>query len=194
VTRIHEAAIADLSAPDLIDPVIGFRQWRLTEHGLRSLMSEQPWPAATLTADCLERQHVAVPSPATDCSCGIYAWYDPSPRTAAAADYITGAVVLWGAIEMHATGMRAQHCRIVALALPFSRWGKRDRLLRTAARLGVPAVPHRSLRSVARGHGAAIPRELRPPKEWATAGQGPMGVVPRLVNSAVVASTRRRAK
>jgi hypothetical protein len=180
-------------APDLIAPVIGFRQWRLIDDGLSSLTREVRWPGGTLTARCDAGGHGHEPPPAADCSCGIYAWYAPSPRTASAGtpDYVTGAVVLWGAIELHATGMRAERCRIVALALPLSRWRKRDRLLRVARRLEVPAVPHRALWTVARDHGATIPRALRPPREWASLGQGPMGVVPSLLLSATTPRRRR---
>jgi hypothetical protein len=177
---------AGVQAPDLIEPVVGFRQWRLTDGGLRSLTRDQTWREATLVAYCPAGRHAGEPPPVGDCSCGIYAWYAPSPRTASAgtSDYVTGAVVMWGALELHATGMRAQCCRIVALALPLSRWRKRERLVRAAAELSVPAVPHRALRTVAHEHGSPIPRTLRPPPEWARIGQGPMGVVPSLVTSA----------
>jgi hypothetical protein len=165
-------------APDLIHPVLGFRQWRLTEEGLWSLHWEQHWAEPTQVARCYAGGHDGTPAPVGGCSCGVYAWYSPSPRTGAVGSYVTGAVVLWGAIELHATGMRAEHCRIVALALPFSRGPKRDRLMTSARRLGVPAVPYRALRRVAGEHGAPIPRQLRPPREWANGGR-PIGVIPR---------------
>jgi hypothetical protein len=177
-------SLIPIDAPDLIDPVIGFRQWRLTDAGLCSLRWDEVWDEPTRVAGCRASGHPDRSAPAGECSCGIYAWYAPSPRTASAADYVTGAVVLWGAIELHATGMRAQHCRIVALALPFSRWAKRERLVDTARRLGVPAVPYRRLSRLAGDHGASIPREMRPPREGLAIGQAPIGVVPQLVNSA----------
>jgi hypothetical protein len=180
------SGFATAQAPDLIEPVIGFRQWRLTDDGLSSLTCDVPWPEATLVARCPSGGHAGEPPPGAGCSCGIYAWYTPSPRTASAGthDYVAGAVVLWGALELHATGMRAERCRIVALALPLSRWGKRERLWRVARRLEVPAIPHRALWGVAREHGSVIPRDLRPPREWAAVGTGPIGVIPRLLMSA----------
>lgn len=36
--------------PDLIDPVIGFRQWRLADDGLLSLTSEELWRSPRLDA------------------------------------------------------------------------------------------------------------------------------------------------
>jgi hypothetical protein len=58
--------------------------------------------------------------------------------------------------------MRAQHCRIVALALPLSRWGKRDRVMDVAEHFGVPAVRHRDLTTIVAEHGAPVPTGLRP--------------------------------
>lgn len=151
-------------APDLIAPVIGFRQWRLAADGLRSIASEEMWREPVHVARCLVGDHPQEPAPVSTCSCGVYAWYTPCPRTASAPtrDYIAGAVVLWGAIELHMSGMRAQHCRIVALALPLSRWTKHDRVVGIARRFEVPAVRHRELGAVAAQHGAPVPAGLRP--------------------------------
>jgi hypothetical protein len=168
-------------APDLIEPVIGFRQWRMAEEGLLSIASDEIWREANLVARCLVGRHPQEASPVSACSCGVYAWYEPCPRTASAPtrDYVAGAVILWGPIELHATGMRAQHCRIVALALPLSRWGKRDRVVDVARRLGVPAVRHRDLKTAARQHGAPVGVELRPPASWIASTQEPYGLIPR---------------
>jgi hypothetical protein len=155
-------------SPDLIEPVIGFRHWRMGQTGLLSITCDQQWQQATMTARCLagedQNHHPRQAAPASACSCGIYAWYTPCPRTASAPtrDYVAGAVVLWGAIELHASGMRAQRCRIVALALPLSRWRKRDRLVEIAEHLGLPAVRHHDLKSIAGRYGAPIPVEMRP--------------------------------
>lgn len=78
-------------------------------------------------------------------------------------ELVTGAVALWGQIELHAHGMRAQHAMIVALALPFSRGPKRRRLLEAARGLEVPAVPARRLTATALEHGDIIPPRMRPP-------------------------------
>ena len=71
---------------------------------------------------------------------------------------------MWGAIELHVDGMRAQHCLLAAVALPLSRWGKRDRVRRAVELLGVPAVRHRDLWTEARRYGSPVPTELRPPR------------------------------
>ncbi|MFL5861786.1 MAG: hypothetical protein ACJ780_13565 [Solirubrobacteraceae bacterium] len=152
----------EASAPDLITAVIGFRQWRIVGTELWSLRADDHWHRGVHTAHCSAHAHAA---PANGCTCGIYAWYAPTPRGASALtpDLVAGAVALWGQIELHAHGMRAQNAMVVALALPFSRGGKRGRIRAAAAALDVPAVPARRLKTVALRHGDVIPRRMRPP-------------------------------
>ena len=152
-------------APDLIVPLIGFRQWRLAGGGLVSVYDGAPWPEGRFTARC-DRGHSPDEVPAKDCTCGVYAYYDPCPRTASAAtsDLIGGAVVVWGRIEAHIYGLRGEHARIVALELPLSRGRKRRSVIEAARRVGVPAVPHRSLKAVALEHGGVLAPALRPKK------------------------------
>ena len=152
-------------APDLTVPLVGFRQWRITDDGLTSMYGGTLWPQGRLTARC-DRGHTPGEVPAKDCTCGVYAYYDPCPRTASAAapDLIGGAVVVWGRIEAHIYGMRGDHARIVALELPLSRGRKRRAVIQAAEQLGVPAVPHRSLKAVALEHGEVLAPALRPKK------------------------------
>jgi len=160
-TLEHAAGVA----PDLIVPLVGFRQWRLAAGGLASVYDGAPWPEGRLSARC-DRGHGAADVPAKDCSCGVYAYYDLVPRTssAATADLVGGAVVVWGRIEAHMYGLRGEHARIVALELPLSRGRKRRAVIEAAERLGVPAVPHRSLKAAALEHGEVLAPALRPKK------------------------------
>jgi hypothetical protein len=161
-------------APDFIEPVIGFRQWRLAGDELCSLNCDERWTTATREAHCLVADHGDETAPVGDCTCGLYAWYVPRPRTSAAGtrDYVSGAVVLWGEIEMHVTGMRAQFCRVVALELPlYGR--KRARVLAAARALGVAAVPHRALRAAAAEHGAELTQTQHPRSVPVVAGPWP---------------------
>jgi hypothetical protein len=155
---------ATSAGPDLIDPVIGFRQWRLDGDQLWSPRCDVLWEDAHMTATCPLDTHPVDDVPGHSCSCGLYAYYEPCPRTASAAtlDLLAGAVILWGAIELHSGGLRAEHCQMIALALPLSRGRKRTRCVTAARSLGVPTVPHKQLRAEAAQHGAAIPRSLRP--------------------------------
>jgi hypothetical protein len=150
--------------PDLIEPVIGFRQWRMRDEALWSPFVNERWEPRLTTARCLAHIPHRDRPPAHECTCGIYAWYHPCPRLASAltGDLVSGAVVLWGRIELHPTGMRGEHAAIVALALPLSRGAKRRRLVRLAESLGVDVVPTRALQAAASRHGAPLTDELMP--------------------------------
>jgi len=152
-------------APDLAVALVGFRQWRLADGVPTSMYDGAPWPEGSITASC-NRGHGLGEVPAKDCTCGVYAYYDPCPRTASAAtpDLIGGAVVVWGRIEAHIYGLRGEHARIIALELPLSRGRKRLAVIEAAELLGVPAVPHRSLKAVALEHGEVLAPAFRPKK------------------------------
>ena len=153
------------TAPDLIRAVIGFRQWRLHGDELWSLHADDRWQRGLMTARCLGADAHDGPAPQNGCTCGFYAQYAPTPRTASAAtsELVGGAVALWGQVELHAHGIRAQHAMIVALALPFSWGAKRHGVVAAARDLEVPAVPARRLIAAAREHGELVPRAMRPP-------------------------------
>jgi hypothetical protein len=155
----------DATAPDLIRAVIGFRQWRLHGDGLWSVHARDRWERGLQTARCLGDDAHDGPAPQNGCTCGFYAWYAPTPRTASAAtaELVAGAVALWGRVELHAQGIRAEHAMVVALALPLSWGAKRRRLVAVADALEVPAVPARRLKATALEHGDVIPRRMRPP-------------------------------
>jgi len=154
-------------APDLSEPVIGFRHWRLVDGVLRSMFSRTAWNLVQMTARCAAGRHDPAQTPSPGCTCGIYAYYDPCPRTASAMtrDLVGGAVVVWGRLEAHAVGMRAENARIVALHLPPAVGPKRRAVAEVAAQLGLPAVAHRRLRALALTHGQPLPAVLRPPRQ-----------------------------
>jgi hypothetical protein len=154
-----------MNAPDLVEPVIGYRLWRLGEGSLWSPYVEERWDRGVHTAVCrAERRDHAEPAPAHDCSCGIHAWYEPCPTLswAATRHLVAGAIALWGAIELHPFGMRAEHGMIVALALPPWHGTKPRRIVEIAAALEVDAVPARRLEAVALEHGKPIPPGMAP--------------------------------
>jgi hypothetical protein len=147
-----------------------------SQHGseLWSRRATDRWQRGVKTAHCGNGTHDG-PAPANGCMCGIYAWYAPAPRGASAAtrDLVAGAVALWGQIELHAHGMRAQHAMVVALVLPFSWGDKRRRILAAADALDIPAVPARKLQAAALAHGELIPRRMRPPDTTPNKRQAP---------------------
>jgi hypothetical protein len=149
--------------PDLIEPLIGYRQWRLRDDALWSPYFDMPWQRGVNTARCAAPGAPAHGAPAHACTCGIHAFYRPCPRLASAtADFVAGAIVVWGAVEMHPTGLRAQHAMVVALALPLASRAKRRRVQEAARTLEVPAVPTHRLAAAARECGRPVGRALAP--------------------------------
>ena len=70
---------------------------------------------------------------------------------------------MWGRVEVHADGLRAEHAEVRALAIK-PGWSARraDGVRRAAGALGVPAVREGELEAVARELGAPIPPSLLP--------------------------------
>jgi hypothetical protein len=160
VTVFAEAAPC---APDLVEPLIGYRQWRLHEARLHSPFREYEWGRGVNTARCEVAAQHADPPPGHDCTCGLHAWYRPCPRLGyATADLVAGAVALWGEVELHPTGMRAQHAAIVALVLPLAHTAKRRRVIDAARALEVEVVPARQLTAAARAHGQLLAAGMAP--------------------------------
>ena len=150
-------------APDLVEPLVGYRQWRLDGTALRSPFVDYQWTRGANTARCTVGTGHPDPAPGHGCVCGIHAWYRPCPRLGyATPDLIGGAVVLWGEVELHPTGMRAQNAAVVALALPLAHTSKRRRVIDVANALEVDAVPARHLNTVALDHGLPVSRGLAP--------------------------------
>jgi len=166
--------------PDFLEPVVGYRAWSLSDDGELvpwTLVSAGAWDPGVNTAVCHIARFAAdvgdpVPSrrprhrpPAVDCMCGLYALHDATdPRIAPSRTGALGAIVAWGDIEVHATGFRAEHACVVALALPPAASPlEHERLQRASARYRVPLVPQAQLRAVAREHGAPLPAFSRLP-------------------------------
>lgn len=117
--------VADV-IPDAIDPVIGWRAWRVTGPLLVS-MNDTPWtPGVALTAECRSTAHTP---PDPRCSCGLYA--------AKSADHLrgmgynrydgddfvaVGEVMLWGGVIEGTQGWRAQFGYPRRLYVPFEAW------------------------------------------------------------------------
>jgi hypothetical protein len=161
-------------APDLIEPVTGFRKWRLVGDHLKSPFIPLRWERAVVHARCypanrsllfgegwLDEPHEA---PHPDCRCGIYAWHGlPSPGPVPDPDRVFGVVALWGRIEVHADGMRGEHAQVCALGIPPSMGAShRARLRSIAGRLGVALADESELPRVALEYGSPLPAALLP--------------------------------
>ncbi|HEY6695284.1 MAG TPA: hypothetical protein VI006_20695, partial [Solirubrobacteraceae bacterium] len=167
-------------APDLIEPVVGFRNWRILRTGpargeLSSPYFPVTWSEPVMRAECrrwrtpealLDTPHAA---PQPECGCGICAYHAPTGEFSKV-DYraVSGVVTVWGRIEIGADEMRAELARVEALAM-YSRWSRRQRdaVQEVAANLGVELVDLRELGAAAASYGAPPPASLLadpPPK------------------------------
>jgi hypothetical protein len=161
-------------APDLVEPVIAFRGWRVVDGCLVSPYLGQRWEGGSVVAGCergsrdgLRHQQDLVPfehvSPHPDCRCGIHAYFEPR---SAVPDvdfrHVLGIVAVWGRVEVHPGGVRAEFARVQALAASpaWSSWHRAD-VTGVAARLGVPVVDEKTLAAVAGEYGSPMPAALR---------------------------------
>jgi hypothetical protein len=162
------------AAPDLTAPVAGFRAWRIVGDRLMSPYIPCRWYGRVLHAACFDanrrlqngRGWLAEPhvSPHPDCQCGIHAYHRPGTQAYYGEWLWTeGVLACWGRIEAHADGMRAEHGRIEALALPPRNDPERRGAVRSiAGRLGIPLVGRAELPDVAAALGGPLPVSLRP--------------------------------
>jgi hypothetical protein len=170
--RQEELSLA--RAPDLIEPIVAFRSWRVVDGGLRSVYLPEFWAEREITARCLrhaapdadgsERAVADHAAPARGCTCGVYAYYEPDLNFPTV-DHrgVAGIISVWGSIEVHDEGMRAEHARIEALAL-YARWSTRqiDAVRDVAQELGVDLVDLDEIKEAARRYGQPISPELVP--------------------------------
>ena len=151
-----------MSAPDFVEPIVGYRAWRPDGGALAPWSAGRvgagAWTPGVNEATCLHvGAHPGQAPPVPDCSCGLYALADLGDRRLRPAHEAVGAIVAWGDVEVHATGFRAQYAAVVALGIP-ERCGAEHRaeLEAAAARYGVRAVAVDHLRDAALEYGRPV--------------------------------------
>jgi hypothetical protein len=160
-------------APDLIEPVVGFRDWRVVDGQLASRHLPMLWTEPTAHAECYpiggyefasELDPQPHSAPGVGCSCGIYAWHQPQGEFAIIdVRGVSGIVTLWGTLQAYAEGVRAEYARVEALGL-YAHWtrAKKEMVGGIAASLGADVVDHDRLSEVSRNYGQPVPAELLP--------------------------------
>jgi len=154
------------AAPDLVDPVVGFRAWKIIDDRLLSPYIPCRWEGRVMHATCYPANRsllrgegwLATPhaSPHRDCRCGIYAYHRPGTQPYYGEfRWVEGIVAVWGRIESHRDGLRAQHARVCAL-------DRRPGAAEIAERLGVDLVERDALADAAPRYGAPLPPSLVP--------------------------------
>lgn len=170
-----EPSVSTVISLDRVEPIVGFRQWVVVADEMVSPLARTTWDDEPMQAQCLAHCRRAGglwrrptphdgPAPDPECVCGIYALFTPEgTRRRERLSRVAGAVVMWGRIEIHEVGMRAEFARIVALALPGGRHRGPDLMVgRIAHNLGVQAVPVGLLERAALVFGQAVPEVLVP--------------------------------
>jgi hypothetical protein len=165
-------------APDLIDPVVGFRDWRVEDGKLASRHLPMLWTERTMRAECFpiggyefasELDANPHSAPGVSCSCGIYAWHRPQGEFSMVdVRGVTGIVTLWGTLQTYADGMRAEYARVEALAV-YDRWtaDKKNSVGGIASALGADLVELERLAEASRDYGQPIPDGMLPRDESA---------------------------
>jgi hypothetical protein len=155
--------------PDLFERVYAFRDWRIAPEGLTSPRTGVVWPARTLAAECRPRtveDFVRPPhgAPGRGCSCGIHGYLRPGYETSRV-DYrgVTGIITVWGDVEVHDDGVRAQFARVEALGV-YSRWTRRQvaAVHDVADELDVDLVDLDDLEEAASRYATPVPAGLVP--------------------------------
>jgi hypothetical protein len=142
-----------------------------------SALVPNTWAAST-GLNRVQPSRSAHAAPHHRCHCGLYAWHDPARLPGAsgfAAEYVYGAILAWGRIEVHGDGLRAEYAEPVLLAYDESQSYKHVRRVQAiGSELGLPVVEVDELEEASKAFGEPVPRELRPDR-----GQ-PFEVGPRL--------------
>jgi len=153
-------------APDLIAPVVAFRAWRIVQGRLLSPYIPCRWEGPVMRAECYPANRTLLfgrgwldaphEPPHRDCQCGIYAYHRPGAQPYYGEfECVEGVVTVWGRIEAHRDGLRAEHARVCALA---ARPGAEA----IAERLGIELVAADALAEAAERWGAPLPATLVP--------------------------------
>ena len=118
--------------------------------------SENTHSGDSMSARVVRRAARSDSSPHPDCKCGIYAYHRPGTQAYFGEWlWLEGIVTVWGRIEAHRDGLRAQHARGCALA-------RRPGVAAIADELGVDLVERDELESAAGRYGAPLPAGLVP--------------------------------
>lgn len=104
------------------------------------------------------------PAPQSDCGCGLYARHKVEEILGMGTyPSFLGAVALWGNMEVHRAGIRAQHARIVVLT---PSWDTPVSMAeRLSAGYGVPLVAEGRLEEEGFKHGIKVPEEMIPAED-----------------------------
>lgn len=153
-----------MSAARISGAVLGYRAFEADAGAglLLGAVSGAPWPRGVARADC-ELGH---PAPASGCECGLYAYHShPEEQVELSLcewPELVAAVLLWGMVEVHADGVRAEFARVAVLERPASRRADHAGVRALARAYGATTCAFGELAAVGREFGTPVPDALRP--------------------------------
>lgn len=167
-----------MDTPLFTKPVLGFRAWRTGARGmLHSVMPFHCWHPGVNMASCARFSLRPHPAPDVKCACGFHAFHDLAALRESftpGAMLTVGAVAVWGDMEVHATGVRAQYAQILVL---FSARAN-PRVREAAEKYGVLAVDSlQELEVEGRRHAEPLPEEMRPSRSVPKPYRAPYRVI-----------------
>lgn len=145
--RIAQPRKVPMRVPDLTEPIVAWRAWRVAGARLTGLGLDSPWlPGRPNAADCQQRgflfgtasvyHSVYHSAPNRDCTCGIWAFKSLEALIEASRGYdcpVFGEVYLWGRVlECGEHGWRAEY------AYPKELWLTDPKLEHLGATYNVP--------------------------------------------------------
>lgn len=104
--------------PDSAAPIVAWRLWAVCQCRLRSVSVHEAWPPRVAAIGQCRRPGVVHSAPEPHCSCGLHALREVIPPSRALVtrdlfarmDFVAfGQVALWGRVEAHQHGYRAQY-------------------------------------------------------------------------------------
>lgn len=173
VGLLLDPRIFEADAPDLIEPIVGFRNWRIFRNGPRDGELSSPyfpvsWTERVHRAECRRRRSAeellqdSHSAPAPGCGCGISAYHAPTGDFSKI-DFraVSGIVTVWGAVQVDDKEMRAEVARVEALAL-YHRWSRKqlEAVRAIADKLGTDLVDLGDLGAAANRYGQGLPTSL----------------------------------
>lgn len=149
-------------APLTAEPIVAFRTFKVTPDGeLISPYQNVKWePNAEVKATCriakLQPPGFRHKVPDADCGCGLHGYFEPNFLYGAG--NVLAIVQMWGAAQAHATGIRTEYGKVVALVKLGGEVHYRNNQLVTwaAKKLKLPVIDQSNARTAANEFGTLV--------------------------------------
>ncbi len=134
-------------APDALEPILGWRVWRLSDGLLCPLSAHAAgaWTPGVNEARChmYSTRHRA---PGSNCVCGFNALHHLPDEYRGDPRYVIGTIAAWGEVDVYRTGFRSQFACVLGLLAAAPAGSSQRRAIEAAAeRYAVPALEREDL-------------------------------------------------